>query len=115
MMTRHSARLLFVTLMASYAACEGVQSVATEPLSKGPVAVTGVNGSTDLRQRAKLLRPADHGVGRFVADVTFPDLDGKQRSLAEFRNRKLTVVAMTSTSCPLSKKYRPKLVDLAKN
>lgn len=116
MMTRHSARLLFVTLMASYAACEGVQSIAAEPVSKGPAAVTGANGSTDLRQRAKLLRPAEHGVGRFVAaDVRFPDLDGKQRSLAEFRNRKLTVVAMTSTSCPLSKKYRPTLVDLAKN
>jgi len=70
--------------------------------------------STDLQQRAKLLRPVDHGVGRFIADQKFSDLDGQQRSLGEFKSRKLVVVAMTSTSCPLSKKYLPTLVELAK-
>ena len=70
--------------------------------------------SPELRQRAKLLRPADHGVGRFIADVPFSELDGKQRSLCEFKDRKFVVVAMTSTSCPLSKKYLPTLVELAK-
>ncbi|MEZ6034355.1 MAG: redoxin family protein [Planctomycetaceae bacterium] len=115
MSMRQSAELLFVTLIASYAAFPAVPSIAAEPAPEGSAAVTGVSGSTDLRQHAKLLRPADHGVGRFIADLTFPDLNGNQRSLGEFRNRKLTVVAMTSTSCPLSRKYRPTLVELAKN
>ncbi len=69
--------------------------------------------SSELRQRAKLLRPADHGVGRYVGDVAFSDLDGKQRSLSGFKDRKFVVVAMTSTSCPLSKKYLPTMVELA--
>ena len=70
--------------------------------------------SPDLRQRAKILRPADHGIGRYIADASFLEIDGKQHSLSEFNDRKLVVVAMTSTSCPLSKKYLPTLVELAK-
>jgi thiol-disulfide isomerase/thioredoxin/mono/diheme cytochrome c family protein len=91
-----------------------IVGIALMPLVLADPAPNG-SAATDLQQRAKLLRPVDHGVGRFVADFTFSDLDGKQRSLSDFKNRKLVVVAMTSTSCPLSKKYRPTLVELAKN
>ena len=82
---------------------------------EGTEATTSTAGSGELRQRAKVLRPNDHGVGRLVADITFADLEGKQRSLAEFKSRKLVVFAMTSTSCPLSRKYLPTLTTLAQS
>lgn len=66
----------------------------------------------ELQQKAAVLRPADHGVGRFVPDTRFRDLSGTERSLAEFSGSKATVVAMTSTSCPLSRKYLPALQRL---
>ena len=36
-----------------------------------------------------------------------------EHRLSEFSDRKCVVVAMTSTSCPLSRKYLPTLVELA--
>ena len=66
-----------------------------------------------VRQRPKLLTPAEHGVGRFVDDLKFSDVAGMEHRLSEFSDRKCVVVAMTSTSCPLSRKYLPTLVELA--
>jgi len=100
-------------MTVSCAAIGLVQLVSAEAAPKGTETATATSDSTDVRQRAKLLRPADHGVGRLVADTTYSDLDGKQRSLGEFKNCKLVVVAMTSTSCPLSRKYLPTLTALA--
>lgn len=75
---------------------------------------TKAGGRTgDLRQSAKTLRPADHGVGRYVSDVSFTDLNGARHSLKEFQEKSFVVLAMTSTSCPLSRKYLPSLVELS--
>lgn len=92
-----------------------LQFVGAEATPGDSETTAAVTGAADLRQRAKLLRPSEHGVGRLVADITYSDLEGRQRSLGEFRNRKLVVVAMTSTSCPLSRKYLPTLTELAKS
>ena len=75
--------------------------------------MAGGGGTRDLRQSAKILRPADHGVGRYMADVSFSDLNGARHSLKEFKEKSFVVVAMTSTSCPLSRKYLPSLVELS--
>lgn len=114
-MSMRRVLMWFATSVAVSVAAIGLMrfvSAETSPAVAETAATT--SGSPDLRQRAKLLRPGDHGVGRLVADISFMDLEGQQRSLGEFRNRKLVVVAMTSTSCPLSKKYRPALTELAK-
>ncbi len=67
-----------------------------------------------VRQGPRLLTPGEHGIGRMVADVEFKDIRGKTHKLKGFSNHKAIVIAMTSTSCPLSKKYLPTLVELAK-
>ena len=81
--------------------------------SKTTAGAMAGGGARDLRQSAKTLRPADHGVGRYMADVSFADINGAQRSLKEFKEKSYVVVAMTSTSCPLSRKYLPSLVELS--
>ncbi len=65
-----------------------------------------------LRQGPQPILPGDHGVGRLVAAVQYADLDGRLHSVGGGDDR-YTVYAMTSTSCPLSRKYLPTLIDLA--
>jgi hypothetical protein len=68
-----------------------------------------------IRLGPQLLRAGDHGVGRLAEDVSFSDLSGKHLRLSHLTaDRTATVIAMTSTSCPISQKYFPTLVGLAK-
>ncbi len=61
------------------------------------------------------VHPADRHIGRFIPDFNFNDLSGKPHKLSDFGTSKLTVVAMTSTSCPLSRKYLPTLAELTRS
>ena len=70
--------------------------------------------TSPVRQGPKLLIPGEHGIGGLVADAEFQDLNGKKHHFSDFSDRKAVVIAMTSTSCPLSRKYLPTLVELAK-
>ena len=63
----------------------------------------------------KRVRAGDLGVGRRLPDVTFIDLAGRHHSLASVGDAKALVFAMTSTSCPISRKYLPTLAALIKN
>ena len=65
-----------------------------------------------VRQGPELLVPGEHGVGRFVADFDFLDLKATPGKLHGDSDVAATVVAFTSTSCPISKKYLPTLVGL---
>ena len=114
MKIRQSTKWTMVCISIPCVALALLQFVIAQPSTSAFETSPAKSASSDLRQRARLLRPADHGVGRYIADVAFSELDGKQRSLSEFKDRKFVVVAMTSTSCPLSKKYLPTLVELAK-
>jgi redoxin/copper type II ascorbate-dependent monooxygenase-like protein/EF hand domain-containing protein len=69
--------------------------------------------STAVRQRPRPLKAGDHGVGRMVADASFTDLAGASYKLSSFSKQRAVVLAMTSTSCPLSKRYLPTLSNLA--
>lgn len=70
--------------------------------------------STSLRQAPRILPPKERAVGRYIPDLEFQDLDGKSHKLSDFSKNKGVVIAVTSTSCPLSKKYLPTLVKLAR-
>jgi len=65
-----------------------------------------------VRQGPKLLTPGEHGIRRFVPDFEFSDIEGVPKKLHGDSNNELTVIAFTSTSCPISKKYLPTLVEL---
>ncbi|MDB5313773.1 MAG: hypothetical protein JWO38_7975 [Gemmataceae bacterium] len=67
-----------------------------------------------IRQGPRVLRPAEAGVGQFVADVAFTDIAGKPGKLSELKAARLLVVAFTDTGCPLCKKYAPTLARLEK-
>lgn len=68
-----------------------------------------------VRQGPKLLTPGEHGIGRFVPDFEFTNLHGVTKKLHGDAKNELTVIALTSTSCPISKKYVPTLIELQRD
>ncbi len=71
--------------------------------------------SDRIRQAPQPLRGGDHGVGQLAEAVKFQDLAENSFDLGQLaRQHRAVVIAMTSTSCPLSLKYYPTLVELAK-
>lgn len=67
-----------------------------------------------VRQGPRLLKGSDHLIGRRVANVSFTDLTGTQRSLDDFRSADALVIAFTGVGCPLTKKFGPSLARLEK-
>lgn len=51
----------------------------------------------------------ESGVGRMVENLALTDLDGKTRTLGELASRSGCVLAFTSATCPVSKRYLPSL------
>ncbi|MDQ3625433.1 MAG: redoxin family protein, partial [Verrucomicrobiota bacterium] len=70
----------------------------TQPVTSGP----------------KLIKAGDVGVGRMIADLTFTGLKGAPRQLSDWKENTGVVVAMTSATCPVSKRYAPSLAALEK-
>lgn len=66
------------------------------------------------RSGPHLLRGVDHGVGRLVPDLAFTDLAGRSGRLSDYKSSRALVIAFTSTSCPVTKKYAPALARLEK-
>ena len=56
--------------------------------------------------------PAKSNIGQTVGSFSLKDYRGKSHSLADFKNRKLLVVAFLGTDCPLAKLYGLRLGKL---
>lgn len=52
------------------------------------------------------------GVGSYVADAPGTDFSGKQVSWRQGRGERLTVIALTSVTCPLCRKFGPSLARI---
>ena len=71
-------------------------------------------GADPVRLEPAWLRGGDHGVGTLIPDAKLHDLSGNAIDLVPLvKNHRAVVIAMTSTSCPVSKKYLPTLVALS--
>jgi len=100
---------------ATKALIRGAITELVKPQAATPAATGPSPAESPVRQGPQPLRPGDHGIGQFVPDVSFVDLSGKSHKLSDFAKARVTVFAMTSTSCPLSKKYLPTLAELVKS
>ena len=58
--------------------------------------------SPEIRQGPRVLKPSDYGVGRYVQDLAFTDLDGQERRLSDFEDQAALVLVLTGTGCPIS-------------
>ena len=55
------------------------------------------------------------GVGRLIADLSCVDLEGRTRRLSELTGQQGLIIAMSSATCPISKRTLPSLVSLEKD
>ncbi|MEZ5948373.1 MAG: redoxin family protein [Planctomycetaceae bacterium] len=99
---------------AAKALLRGAFNDVLKPAPATPAPTGPTPMEAPVRQGPLPVRPGDHGIGRLVPNVTFSDLAGTTHKLSEVAKDRIVVLAMTSTSCPLSKKYLPTLVELVK-
>ena len=77
------------------------------------LAADGQEGAkTPVREGPRVLDPRHVGIGALVADVGFTDLDGETGKLSDYRGKTLVVLAR-SVTCPLCRKYGPRLREIA--
>ena len=60
----------------------------------------------------EVLNPGEAGIGRMIADVEFVDLEGKNHKLSDLASGHGAIFIMTSSSCPVSKRYLPEIAKL---
>ncbi len=71
--------------------------------------------SVAMQEMPRRLKGSEHGVGRIVEDLPLKDTHGREASLGSFKDAKAVVVAMFSTSCPISGKLAPELARIEKD
>ena len=100
---------------AAKALVRGAVDDLIKPKSATPAPTGPTPPEAPVRQGPQPVRPGDHGIGRLAPDASFTDLTGKSHKLSEPAQKRIVVLAMTSTSCPLSKKYLPTLLEMVKS
>jgi len=108
LMTR--SKIIAISIAGCLALCAGLaiaKRINAQQQGRAPQ-----SPDASIRQGPAVLVAGEHGVGRYVADLTFACVDGVSGRLHEDERSELTVVACTSTSCPLSRKYLPTLAEL---
>ena len=78
----------------------------------GKLAAKAATPAESPKEGPRRLSKADGGIGARVPDFAFKDLAGKESLLSAVQEKRPVVVAMVSTSCPVSKRYLPTLAKL---
>ena len=68
----------------------------------------------ELKEAPKVIPTAEARVGRLVEDLKFAPLNGKKFRLSDWKSARAVVIAFTSTSCPVTKRYVPALSAMEK-
>lgn len=64
---------------------------------------------SDVRQAPRRIAPSAHGIGRRIPNLAGVDLGGKSIVLADLAPGRPVVLALLSSSCPISQKFGPEL------
>lgn len=114
MMRSHLSRCSLLTRHWLAVVILGALTTAWATADDKPAAKSSAaEASSSFASAAGVLAPNALNIGQWVADVPFTDLSGRSLSLASGSSQ-ATVVAITSTSCPLSKRYLPTLTQLSR-
>ncbi|MES2697291.1 MAG: redoxin domain-containing protein [Verrucomicrobiota bacterium] len=109
-----------VTIADVRALLARLDGLATLPASEAPKADAGKHTAnpqltaeaSSPREGPRVLRAVDRGVGRLVPDLAFTDIEGRAGKLSDYQNAPALVIALTSTTCPLTRKYAPSLARI---
>jgi len=84
------------------------------PITAAALLTLCLSVNAAVREGPRPLKPGEHGIGRRIENVQFTDLNGRARSLDDFRGADAIVIAFTGTGCPLTRKFGPALARLEK-
>ncbi len=98
-----------VRRLAGTTATGGLPTIGEE---QGALPGAGEATPVSPREGPRIVRGADRGVGRLVPDIAFVDLEGRPGKLSDYQHAPALVIALTSTSCPLTRKYAPRLARI---
>jgi peroxiredoxin len=83
-------------------------------LAAAVMTCVAVGGSVQAADVATSTGAQASVLGRKAENFTLNDFYGKSSSLADYKDKKLVVVAFIGTECPVAKAYGPRLAELAK-
>jgi len=86
--------------------------IGADAVASGDVPAT--DADAPIRRAPRVLSSNERNIGRLAPNVAFEDTAGNRHQLGELAKQKGLLIATTSTSCPLSRKYLPTLTQLAK-
>lgn len=100
--------LVFIGILAfTTLSCENAKA------SKAGIMNTSLTSSKKKKEeKTSFVNP--YSIGDVVEDFSLKNVDGKQVSLADFKNAKGFLVIFTCNSCPYAKMYEQRIIDLDK-
>jgi len=78
------------------------------------VAEGGITTKFDVREGPQPIATSDSNVGRLIPDLEFTPVSGKKFRLSTYNAAPAVVIAFTSTSCAVTKRYAPTLATIEK-
>ncbi len=98
-------------MLSLFAVLALAPSLASSSVHRADPTQESVPAEVTSKWAPRVLKPSEHGVGRRVALPRVTSLAGG--ALPDVKPGEYMVVALSSTTCPLSKKYAPTWVELA--
>lgn len=74
----------------------------------------GITTQSTVREGPRAVGMSQSNVGRLVPDLELSPISGKKFQLSAYKSAPATVIAFTTTSCPVTKRYAPTLATLEK-
>ncbi len=65
-----------------------------------------------FRERSQRLDPTKSGIGRWIEDLAFEDLQGKEGKLSDFASKKALAIVIRDVGCPVSQRYGPEVARI---
>ena len=88
------------------------RGAADSPTTSSPIKPASEDPS--FKEAPQMLKGSEQGVGRMVDDLVLKMLDGKELKLSAAAGKKGLVIALFSSSCPISGKLAPETLRLEK-
>lgn len=111
---RTQSRIFLTSIVGGSSVVSPIGVLAIFVLTVVAISSGMADEKTPVRVPPRPIKPSTVGVGRFFSELQAEALDGRIFDLKSAKNHKATVIALTSTSCPICKKYLPTLARIEK-
>jgi len=89
-----------------------ITSAAAQQVGRGPITVPS-DRTPAVLLGPTMLDPEQARIGQIIEDVALHDLNGQTKSLYQLGGRLGTVIVVRDPQCPVSRRYGPRIADLA--